>query len=83
MSDPIVPTPPKTATQRGVRTAVQSILATVVAFFYGLWQLPGVSDYVHAFVANQGFSLLAGLAVLVGVPAGLIAYVQNRSETKI
>lgn len=85
MTEPVnisVPTPPKTAAQRGVRTFMQSVGATIVAFLYGLWQLPGVSDYVHTFVATQGLSLLVGLAVLVGVPAGIIAYVQNRVETK-
>lgn len=75
-------TPPKTPAQRGVRTFAQTVGATVVAFLYGLWQLPGVSDYVHNFIATQGVSLLVGLAVLVGVPAGLIAYFQNRIETK-
>lgn len=76
------PTTTKTAAQRGVRTFVQSVGAAVVAFLYGLWQLPGVSNYVHAFVVNQGFGLLVGLAVLVGVPAGIIAYAQNTLEKK-
>ena len=83
MSEPIAPTPPKTASQRGIRTFAQTVGAAVVAFLYGLWQLPGVSDYVHSFIVNQGFSLLVGLAVLVGIPAGVIAYVQNRIETKV
>jgi hypothetical protein len=80
MAEPV--TPAKTPTQRGVRTFVQSVGAAVVAFLYGLWQLPGVSDYTHHFIQTQGLSLLVGLAVLVGVPAGVIAYVQNRIETK-
>lgn len=74
-------TPPKTPAQRSVRTFLQTAGATVVAFLYGLWQLPGVSDYVHNFVATQGFSLLLGLLALVGIPAAVIAYVQNRVET--
>lgn len=76
------PTPAKTPVQRGVRTFVQSVGAAVVAFLYGLWQLPGVSDYVQHFVATQGLSLLIGLAVLIGIPAGVIAFVQNYLETK-
>lgn len=75
-------TPAKTPAQRGVRTFLQTAGATLVAFLYGLWQLPGVSDYVHNFVQTQGFSLLLGLFALVGIPAGIIAYVQNRVETK-
>lgn len=66
---------------KSVRTFIQSVLAAVVAYLYGLWQLPGVSDYTNAFVKNQGVELLVGLAVLVGVPAALIAYIQNRRSS--
>jgi hypothetical protein len=67
-----------TAKAKSARTFVQSVLATVAAFLYGLWGLPGVSEYTQNFVKTQGFELLLGLAVLVGVPAALIAYLQNR-----
>lgn len=63
---------------KGFRTFYQTVAATVVAFLYGLWELPGVSEYTSNFVQTQGVSLLIGLAALVGVPAGLIAYLQNR-----
>lgn len=63
---------------KSVRTFIQSVLAAVVAYLYGLWQLPGVSDYTNNFIKTQGFDLLIGLALLVGVPAAIIAYVQNR-----
>jgi len=72
----------KTPAQRGIRTFLQTVGGTIVAFLYGLWQLPGVSDYVHNFVVNEGFSLLVGLAALVGIPAGFIAYLHNRVATK-
>lgn len=67
-----------TAKAKSVRTFIQSVIATVGAFLYGLWGLPGVSEYTQNFVKTQGFELLLGLAVLVGVPAALIAYLQNR-----
>lgn len=63
---------------KSIRTFLQSVAAAVVAYLYGLWQLPGVSDYTNNFVKTQGFELLLGLAVLVGVPAAVIAYLQNR-----
>jgi len=63
---------------KSFRTFGQSVIAAVVAFLYGLWGLPGVSEYTQNFVKTQGFELLLGLAVLVGVPAALIAYLQNR-----
>ena len=75
-------TPAKTPAQRGIRTFIQTVGATVVAFLYGLWELPGVSDYVSNFIATQGVGLLIALAALVGIPAGLIAYFQNKIETK-
>lgn len=63
---------------KSARTFIQSVIATGVAFLYGLWGLPGVSEYTQNFVKTQGFELLVGLAALVGVPAALIAYLQNR-----
>lgn len=63
---------------KSVRTFLQSVGAAVVAYLYGLWQLPGVSDYTHNFVKTQGFELLLGLAALIGVPAAVFAYIQNR-----
>ncbi len=71
-----------TARAKSIRTFLQSVAATVVAYAYGLWQLPGVSDYTNEFIKTQGFELLIGLAVLVGVPAAAIAYLQNR-RTKV
>lgn len=70
-----------TPAAKGVRTFLQSVLATVVAFLYGLWELPGVSEYTSNFVQTQGVSLLIGLAALVGIPAGLIAYFQNKRKS--
>jgi hypothetical protein len=69
-----------TAKAKSARTFIQSVVATVVAFLYGLWGLPGVSEYTQNFVKTQGFELLLGLAALVGLPAALIAYLQNRKS---
>lgn len=68
----------KTPKQKGLRTAYQAIAGGVVAYLYGLWSLPGVSDYTSHYLQTQGFQVLIGLAALVGIPAGLIAYLQNR-----
>lgn len=74
--DPTAPTPPAV---KGIRTAYQAVAGTVVAFLYGLWELPGVPEYVSNFVQNQGLGLLLTLAALVGIPAGIIAWLQNRA----
>lgn len=63
---------------KAARTFVQSVVATVLAFLYGLWELPGVSEYTSNFLRTQGFELLLGLAALVGIPAAVIAYLQNK-----
>lgn len=63
---------------KGFRTAYQAIAGTVVAYLYGLWQLPGVSEYTSNFLQTQGIGLLVVLAGLVGIPAGLFAYFQNK-----
>lgn len=63
---------------KSARTFLQSVVATVIAFLYGLWGLPGVSEYTQNFIKTQGFELLLGLAALVGIPAAAIAYLQNR-----
>lgn len=68
------------AEAKGIRTFLQSVGATVVAYLYGLWQLPGVSEYTNNFIHDQGFGLLVGLAALVGIPAGLFAYFQNKKK---
>lgn len=67
---------------KSVRTFLQSVGAAVVAYLYGLWQLPGVSDYTNNFIKTQGFDLLIGLALLVGIPAAALAYLQNRRSNK-
>lgn len=67
-----------TAKAKAVRTFLQSVGASIVAYLYGLWQLPGVSEYTQRFLQTQGLDLLVGLMLLVGIPAAAIAYVQNR-----
>lgn len=78
MSQSVLDPQNNTAKAKSARTFVQSVIATVVAFLYGLWGLPGVSEYTQNFVKTQGVDLLLGLAVLVGVPAAVVAYIQNR-----
>lgn len=74
--DPTAPTPPAV---KGVRTGYQAIGGVLVAFLYGLWELPGVPEYVSNFIQTQGVSLLLPLMVMVGLPSGVIAWLQNRA----
>lgn len=79
MENPLNPNN-NTPKAKSIRTFLQGVGAAVVAYLYGLWQLPGVSDYTQNFVKTQGFDLLLGLAVLVGIPASVLAYLQNRKS---
>lgn len=69
-----------TAEGKSLRTFVQTAIATAGAFFYGLWNLPGVSEYTTNFIQTEGFSLLIALITLIGVPAGVISYLMNRNK---
>lgn len=68
----------KTPEGKGFRTFYQAVFGTVVAFLVGLWSLPGVPEYVTNFVRTEGVSLILVVGGLIGIPAGLLAYWQNR-----
>lgn len=75
-------TPPKTPAQRGVRTALQTIGGTIVAYFTGLLALPAVHDYTNNFIQTQGVAALLVVLAALGLGAGVVAFVQNLLETK-
>lgn len=76
------PTPPKTPAQRGVRTAVQTIGGTIVAYFTGLLALPAVREYTQSFIETQGVAALLVVLAALGLGAGAVAFVQNLLETR-
>lgn len=63
---------------KGLRTAVQAIVGTFMAFVTGLWAIPEVQLYVETFVREEGVALVVVLLGLVGVSSGLTAFIQNR-----
>lgn len=63
---------------KGFRTLYQAAFGVVTTFLAGLWGIPGVPEYVTAFARNEGVSFLLFLLAFVGIPAGLLAYFQNR-----
>lgn len=83
MSDPVTtPTPAKTPAQRGVRTALQTVGGTIVAYFTGLLALPAVREYTQSFIETQGVAALLVVLAALGVGAGVVAFVQNLLETR-
>lgn len=75
MSDTINKTTPS---GKGVRTAYQAVIGTVVAYFTGLMALPAVRDYTLGFVRTQGVSALLVVLAAFGIGAGLTSFVQNK-----
>lgn len=63
---------------KGLRTAVQAIVGTVIAFVTGLWAIPDVQLYVETFIREEGVALVVVLLGLVGFSSGLVAFIQNR-----
>ena len=68
---------------KGVRTAVQTLWATVATYVTGLLGLEDVKEYNEAFVEFYGYPALVSVLVALGVSAGLISYVQNRFGEQI
>lgn len=62
-----------TAVWRGVRTAVQAVIAFVAGLVATVWAVPGVPEAVTNYVGNN----LAQLAVGFGVSTGVVAFVWN------
>lgn len=75
-------TPSKTPAQRGVRTAIQTIGGAVVTYITGLVALPAVREYTNNFVQTQGVAALLVVLGALGVSAGVVAYIQNRIESR-
>jgi hypothetical protein len=68
----------KTPAVKGLRTGLQAAVGVLVTFLVGLvlavWNVPGVPETVLTYVGDH----LAQVLLVVGIPSGLVAYVQNR-----
>ncbi|MCA9333895.1 hypothetical protein KC963_02505 [Candidatus Saccharibacteria bacterium] len=63
---------------KGVRTFLQTIAGLLVGLVAAVWSVPGVPEAVTAYVQANFVPLLIGLAVFVGIPSGVVAWLQNR-----
>lgn len=68
--------------KRGLRTAGQTIVGTVTAYFVGLWAVPGVQEYTTNFIQTQGVAAVLALLAIIGVGAGVISFIQNYLEDR-
>lgn len=68
----------KTPVVKGVRTFFQTIGGLLVGLVAAVWNVPGVPETVTAYAQANFVPLLIGLIAFVGLPAGIIAWLQNR-----
>lgn len=63
---------------KGIRTAGQTIVGAVVAYFTGLLALPAVREYTTNFIHTQGVAALLAVLAAFGISAGLVSFLQNK-----
>ena len=68
------PQEPKTPVVKGVRTGIQAIIGAVIGLITVVWAVPGVPEAVVQYLQANWFLILLG----IGVPSGLVAWIQNR-----
>lgn len=64
----------RTPLNKGIRTALQAIVGALIGLIVVVWAVPGVPEAVIEYATTN----LVPLLLAVGIPAGLIAWVQNR-----
>lgn len=63
---------------KGARTFGQTVIGLVVGLALAVWHVPGVPDAVHNYVIGNEVVVFATLTALVGVPAGIVAWLHNK-----
>lgn len=63
------------AVGKGVRTAFQAMAGLVVGLVVVVWAVPGVPEVVTNYLVNNALQVL----LVVGVPSGAVAYLQNKA----
>ena len=64
---------------KGLRTAIQAVCGAVAGLAVVVWGVPGVPEAVIQYLTEN----LVPLVLAVGVPAGIVAWLQNLLEDKV
>lgn len=64
----------RTPLNKGVRTALQAIVGALIGLVLVVWAVPGVPEAV----INYATSNLVPLLLVIGIPSGVVAWLQNR-----
>ncbi len=59
---------------KGLRTAFQAILGSLVGLFMVVWQVDGVPEAVATYATDNWLPIV----LAIGVPSGLISWLQNK-----
>jgi precorrin isomerase len=60
--------------KKGLRTALQSIIGVAVGLVVVVWAVPGVPEAVIQYLTDNAIQI----ALVVGIPSGLVAWLQNK-----
>jgi len=64
--------------RKGLRTFGQTLVGLVVGLALVVWRVPGVPTAVHNYVIGNELAVFTTLGTLVGVPAGIVAWLHNK-----
>ncbi len=64
----------RTPLNKGVRTALQAIVGALIGLVLVVWAVPGVPEAVIEYAKTN----LVPLLLVIGVPSGFVAWLQNR-----
>lgn len=63
---------------KGLRTAFQAIVGSLIGLVLAVWAVPGVPEVVTEYSASNWLPIL----LTIGVPSGIVAWIQNRAEER-
>lgn len=64
----------RTPLNKGVRTALQTIVGSLIGLVLAVWAVPGVPEAVIEYAKTN----LVPLLLVIGIPSGFVAWLQNR-----
>lgn len=59
---------------KGIRTALQAIVGSLIGLIVVVWAVPGVPEAVIEYAKTNWLPLL----LAIGIPSGLVSWIQNK-----
>lgn len=59
---------------KGIRTALQAVVGSLIGLVVVVWAVPGVPEAVIEYAKTNWLPILLS----IGIPSGLVAWVQNK-----